>query len=186
MYRRLSIQKGLLLISFLITGIFAGIVFVTPKVSGDQFLGGLVGFTISLVLSCFLFSELRNMFSDNWSGDNMFGIRMKALFTHPTQKPLMLGMLWFVCFALLLGSGLLNLIIEKLSIQQKPDLILMLLSPTLFLWGVSGVLMIKQKEGVNKFGQIYGGSWAYFNGILAIIIFWGALLIMILATIFDW
>ncbi len=182
MYPRLSLQKGVLLATFLITGIIAGIVFVTSKVNGDIFLGGLVGFTISLVSSCFLFSELRNMFSDNWNGGDIAGFNMKNYFTHPTQKPLVFAALWFCIFIIFLSSGLSNSLNEYL--QQY--LAFMLLFPSFLLFGFSGFLMIKLKEGVTKFGQIYKGPWAYFNGALAIIFGWGGLLFIALAYLFNW
>ena len=186
MYPRLSLQKGLLLAIFLITGIIAGIVFVTSKVNGDIFLGGLVGFTISLVLSCFLFSELRNIFGDNWNAGNIAGFNLNNYLTHPTQKPLIFALLWFFIFMLFLSSGLSDSLNKYLPDNIKQYLVFMLLFPSLSLVGFSGFLMIKLKEGVTKFGQIYKGPWAYINGVLAIILGWGIVAFIVLAYIFKW
>jgi hypothetical protein len=186
MYPRLSLQKGLLLAIFLITGIIAGIVFVTSKVNGDIFLGGLVGFTISLVLSCFLFSELRNIFGDNWNAGNIAGFNLKTYLTHPTQKPLAFAALWFIIFILFLSSGLSDSLNNYLPDNIKQNLAFIFLFPIFLLFGFSGFLMIRLKEGVSKFGQTYNGPWVYFNGALAIIFGWGGLLFMVLAYFFNW
>ena len=183
---RPSIQNRLSLVIFWIAGIVMGIFFVTPKSNGDKFLGGSIGFMSSLLLSFLVFPELRKMLRNIWDGDDIAGINMKNYFTHPTQKPLVLGMLWFLVFILLSTIGLFNPLFDRLPDKDKSDLLFLFLSPSFLFFGISGLISIKRNEAVGRYGQIYNGGWAYFNGIMLIVFGWGALLFMLLAYVFNW
>jgi hypothetical protein len=60
-----------------------------------------------------------------------------------------------------------------------------LLSPIAILWGYSGFLMVQRNEFIDKFGRQYKGFWAYFNGMLFILMGWGLLIVAIISYIFD-
>jgi len=182
MQTRLSAQKRLLFLGFLITGTILGIMFISPSINGDKFLGGSAGFLLSILLSHLIFPEMRESSRGIWNGNNMLGVNTKTYFTHPTQLPLMLGLLWFCAVALMLS--LLVVFDLKITVNEKTGLILLLL-PCLLLFGLSGFLMIRRNEYVNQFGKLTTGFWARFNGVLGIFFGWGGCILLLVVIIFD-
>lgn len=182
MQTRLSAQKRLLFLGFLITGTILGIMFISPSINENKFLGGSAGFLISMLLSHIIFPEIRESSRGIWNGNNMFGVNMKAYFTHPTQMPMMLGSLWFVAVALILS--LLVALDLKILLNEKL-VITLLLVPCLLLFGLSGFLMLRRNEYVNQFGKLTTGFWAKFNGALGILFGWGGAITLIIVIIFD-
>jgi hypothetical protein len=183
---RLPIHKRLLLLGFYISGIIAGVISVTLKGKNDYFSGGVAGFMCALFLSFLVFPELRNMLPKIWNGNNIYGINLKNNFMHPTQKPMVFGMLWFLIFILITIFGLFDLIANSLQSIDRLYLTTLFLVPSLFLFGLSGIIMIKRKEAIGRFGRIYYGSQAVTVGILCVIFGWGGGIFMILSLIFNW
>ena len=178
----LPVQKRLLLTGFIIVSIILGIIFVAPKFNGDKFLGGSVGFISSWLLIFLLIPEFRYLAGTIWNGDNRFGFNMKNYFSHPTQMPLMLGLLWFGAVALILS--LLVVFDLKITVNENTTIIL-LLFPCLLLFGLSGFLMLRRNEYVNQFGKLTTGFWARFNGVVAILFGWGGCIALLIVMIFD-
>jgi hypothetical protein len=182
MQTRLSAQKRLLFLGFLIIGTTLGIMFISPNINGDKFVGGSAGCLISILLSHFIFPEIRESSRGIWNGNNILGVNMRTYFTHPTQMPLMLGLLWFVAVALILS--LLVAFELKITVNEKTGIILWLF-PCLLLFGLSGFLMLRRNEYVNQFGKLTTGFWARFNGVLAILCGWGGCVVLLVVIIFD-
>jgi len=180
MIPRLPIHKRLLLLGFYIAGTTAGVIFLTSINNGDKFFGGIAGFLCALFLSFIVFPELRNMLPKFWNGNNRYGFKFKDRILHPTQIPIMLGMLWFLALVLLSIS---NTTISFVNNHNNVDI---LLFPTLFLFGLSGLIIIKRNEVVGRYGELHRGFWATFSGILMVVFCWGGLIFMILANIFNW
>lgn len=183
MQTRLSAQKRLLFLGILISGTILRIIFISPSINGEKFVGGSAGRLISALLSHPIFPEIREGSRGIWNGNNMLGVNMKTYFTHPTQIPLMLGMLWFV-----LGISLLSLQVVfdfKVTTHVNNGIILAWLVPVCLLFGLSGFLMLRRNEYVNQFGKLTTGFWARFTGVLAILFGWGGAIALIIAIIFD-
>jgi len=168
MQRRLSPQKRVLLLGLLIAGTILGIMFLSPRINGDKFLGGSVGFLISMLFSHLIFPGMRERSRGMWNGNNVLGANLKTYFTHPTQIPLMLGMLWF-------GLGMICLVVFNLKITADTNtgILLAWLVPMCLLFGSSGFLMLRRNEYVNQFGKLTTGFWARFIGVLGIVFGWG-------------
>jgi hypothetical protein len=182
MQTHLSVTRKQLLIVILTIGTILGVFFISPSFNGNKFLGGSAGFTISMLVSHFVFPEMRERSRSLWDGNNTMGINMKRSFTHPTQLPLTLGMLWFGAVALILS--LLVAFDLKITVNENTAIIL-LLFPCLLLFGLSGFLMLRRNEYVNHFGRISNGFWARLNGVLAILLGWGGCIALLVVMIFD-
>jgi len=209
-------KNPLNLILVIIFGFIGGIIFISPLLpitnrecsrknwlmceifyslgfNYNQIWGGFLGILVVFVVIFFILNlkpetrkNLKEYHKSLWDGNNILSVNMKNYFTHYTQAPMMLGMLLFVIFILLLVTGLTDPILNRLSEKDKPSLLMIFLSPSFFLFGLSGFRMIKQKEAIDKSGQPYHGFWAIFNGILGLLFGWGFLLFITLAFIFDW
>ncbi len=178
----LPAKKRIFSIGILIAGTILGIIYVTPKVSNNAFLGGSIGVLISFFVIFLAFPEARKSFENNLNKDDFF---IKNYFTHPTQLPLMLGILWFIVSFLFLAAFV-SLFPTLMPMENRPVILLFfVLSPTFSAIGYSGYQTIKRKESVNKYGQIYKGFWASLNGVLGILIGWGFLLVLFIIYIFN-
>jgi len=175
--------RGIFLLGTIIVSIAVGVIFLSPEIEGGKFIGGSFGFVLAIFISRIFFPDIRRSSGNIWNGKNILGVNMKNYFTHTTQIPMMLGFLWFIIF---MALGIFTSSIDKSQNKDNPYLLFVFLSPSFFLIGLSGFLMIKRNEGVNKFGEIYKGFWAYFNGALGIIFGWGLPLLMFLAYVFKW
>jgi len=186
MVPRLPIHKRLLLLGFHITGIVAGIIFLTPRNSGDKFLGGIAGFICALLASFLIFQDLRNMLPKIWDGSNIYGINMKNYFVHPTQIPMLLGILWFILFIFLVTPRIFNFITDNFQGIEKSEITGLLLTPSALLIGLSGFLIFKRNEAIDRFGEIHKGARVRFIGISTMFLGWGIGALFVLSAIFKW
>jgi hypothetical protein len=180
---RMSTSKRLLFAGYLILGPVLG---MSLNFGNDTLLNICLGFLIALISSFLVFPELRRTFSTIIDGKNSLGFNPGLYLTHPTQKPMMIGVLWSLPMAFLLAqlnSKFPSLIPEEYRLNVTTIIVTL---PGLFLFGYSGFKMIKRNETVNKFGKIHKGFWAYLNGTILILIGWGGLLYLLRAWIFDW
>jgi len=69
--------------------------------------------------------------------------------THPTNLPMMIGMLWFVVFFAMMG--LIPIRVDR-YIGNESVRVRLLLLPALFLFGLSGLLMILRREASINLG----------------------------------
>ena len=94
----------------------------------------------------------------------------------------MLGLLWLIVFSVI------SFFFPKLwSLGKEPGLFFVgSFTLILILFGYTGYLMLRRKEGIGKFGQRYYGFFVYFNGILLIALGWGAAAFLLISYIFMW
>lgn len=201
------------LILIIVLGFISGIIFISPLLSfaddedcsrknrliceilfslGFNYTQIMSGFLGILVLFMLIFiilnlksenrEKIKDFYKSLWDGNNPLGVNTKKFFTHPAQIPMMLGGTWFLIFTIIIASRLLDPFLPR----YQDFLLSLLLFPFFFSLGLSGFLMIRRKETVDKFGQIHKGTWAILNGSLLVLFGWGGLLVLILADIFNW
>jgi hypothetical protein len=103
------------------------------------------------------------------------------LIFHPTQLPIILGILWFIAILFInrYYPDLINFIYEvKLSTK-------IIFAPTLFLVGLSGFMIVVQGKSVTRIGYIAKGFEAYMNGIIRLLFGWGFGLFLVVQSILD-
>ncbi len=91
----------------------------------------------------------------------------KVYILHLTNLPMTIGILWWVGFGIL--AYLSPSMVNKMSNNQ---FYLFFAVPALFLFGLSGLIVIIRNEYV-KVRYIYHGSYAFFQGIFRIAFGWG-------------
>lgn len=176
---KLSATQRWLLNGYFILGVICGLFFVPSK---NYLLNAAIGFIVALFSSYLIFPQLRKHFPKLLENDTIWATSTRR-FTHPTQLPQTIGILWFLVGILILTfliSEFPSLIPEQARLHA---LFYIVLLPTHFLIGLSGHKIIQQKETVNNFGQVYRGSWAFFAGILTMLYGWGGFLLMVFGLI---
>ncbi|MCP4141058.1 MAG: hypothetical protein GY755_12370 [Chloroflexi bacterium] len=141
-------------------GVLVGWRYISPLFNNDIVLGISLGIFATFVLIFIFFPEARKNFANiDFSKGNDW-----TYFTHPTNRPMMLGLLWFIVFSVI------NFLFPRLLNYGKEPGLFLVFSFTLFLMllGYTGYLMLRKKEGIGKFGQRYYGFFVYLNGILLI------------------
>jgi hypothetical protein len=181
-------QKRIVQLAIILTGIILGGLLLPPILNNNSkasgFLGGFIGFLISVAIFPEtikgLFEEQSELRQKRLQKEMAMGFWQS--WTYPTQIPMTIGVLWFLVYIVLIS--IFHTIFE--GIDDKALLALIFLLPPFFLFGLSGLLMILRKEGVDKHGKKYFGVWVYINGISQMTICWGVVIILTLSTIFDW
>jgi hypothetical protein len=175
----LSTTQRWLLNGYLILGVICGLFFIPGK---SYLLNAAIGFIVALFSSYLIFPQLKKHFPNLLKSDTIWADSTRR-FSHPTQLPQTIGILWFLISISLLAF----LIYEFPSLIPEEVRLLTLfyvvLIPTHFLIGLSGYKIIRRKETVNNFGQVYRGGWAYLAGVLTMIYGWGGVILMVLALI---
>jgi hypothetical protein len=170
-------------IALVIAGTLFGALVITPRFHMDAKLGAGIGSILGIIMSILLFPDLRKAMTTPISKRRMKRIQTEQEFgfqrawSHPTRIPFLLGLVWFV--GLFIFLWLFHLQIN--SAQTA----LLLLSPSLLLFGLSGFLALKRNEYIDNHGRRYRGFWAIFNGTLFMLVGWGGVLFVLYLIIFD-
>jgi hypothetical protein len=164
-------QKNAVQIIILILGGIIGWIFLSPLLKNKTENSILIGLLLALLINIIVFPDLRKKIFEQTSEkrierlqkENSLGFR-RFLF-HITNLPLHIALLVLFGGAILLGT--LNLKLNEFQLTIGTIIICVLI-------GLSGFLMLVRKEYVNKDGVISRGFWAFFNGILLLLVGWGS------------
>ena len=94
--------------------------------------------------------------------------------SHPTNIPIIFSAIWF--FVLLISNFLFSF---SKNFENKDFFNNLVLFPTLFGMGLSGLLMLILGESVSKQGKLYRGFCVYLLGVILIVFGWGAIIAMV-------
>ena len=160
---------------FIVAGILLGIKYLSPIVLGDKIMGALFGFGISSFVGSMIFPETRKRaFSSSPLKDKIQKTRksVSTYFTHPTNRPMFYGMLWY------LGVAVITIVFFPdfaNSTQYSREFMIVITIPTLILVGLTGYRMIKHGEYIGLF-YTERDSRAYTTGTLLLLTGWGVAL----------
>jgi hypothetical protein len=105
-------------------------------------------------------------------------------FFYPTKTPLTFSMVIFVLIIMVV------FVLDKLNLQQIISEVVKIGSMgCLFLWGISGFLIIARNQFIDNIGpniRKYKGFWAILNGIVLVVVGWGGVIFYALSSIFNW
>ena len=162
-----------------------GSLLIAQELKIEPKLGALIGGLSGLLLIFIIFPSTRQDYFQKSDGQKrqrasrILSDGLHRSWTHITNLPITVSLIYFVLVIIIV------FILEKLNITI-PSNIYLVLFVIPFLWGTSGFLMLTRNEYIDKFGRKHKGFWAIFNGILFIIMGWGAILGIVLGTIFNW
>ena len=176
----LQILKPFIRLIIIITSTLLSYFYIAPQFETDPKLIGLYGCLFGIILALLILPIYDEKVQEDDEIENLFKKSLDS-FSHPTNLPLTYSMIYFVI--LVIGAFIINVINPNFTVPLAITGIL--LSPIAILWGYSGFLMVRRNEFIDKFGRQYKGFWAYFNGILFILMGWGLLIVAIISYIFD-
>ncbi len=174
--------------AFVVIGGCIGTAVIAPSFNlgedAGALLGMFLGFLVTLLIPN-LWKSFLNLVNDEHktATEEKQYITFTESLTHPTQLPMIIGFLWFIGFMIIM-------LLFDTQISTTADiLLLLLLLPSLILFGTSGFLMVKRKEFVSggMFGyKVVRGTWAIISGIAGMLFGWGIGILLVLSLIFKW
>lgn len=178
-------QKHIIQLLLIACGVIFGIMFLSPLLNnsreGSGLLGGFIGFLVSIVVFPEtvkgILQEQSKLREERLKEERALGF-WRSL-THPTQIPFTLSLL------LLIATIILAFLFDYLKFENGYAILQGGVVGMMFLWGLSGFLMIIRNECIDKTGRLYRGFWAIFNGIGFMLFGWGSLIVLILAEMFS-
>jgi hypothetical protein len=179
-------KKRIIQLALILTGTILGGLFLSDFLNGSTkasgLLGGFVGFLVGLAIfpetGLGLFEEQSELRQSRLKKERTLGFWRS--FTHPTQVPLTLSLILFVLILVLAA------LLDYLKIKGGSEIFQIGFLIMMFLWGLSGFLIISRKEYVDNNGRRYRNWWAVFYGIPFLIMGWGGFIFLLLAQIFEW
>lgn len=178
-------QKTKIVISLTIIfiPILIGALIISPLLNIDKNIGLFLGGILSIILLKVAYPESFNETQEQAKTERML-IKQRAFldlyFFHPTKLPLTLSMIIFVLKIACI------LILDKLNIEIIEEVFQIGLLGCMFLWGLSGFLVITRNQFFDELGRKYTGFWTYLQGSVLIFLGWGGIVLYTLGSIFNW
>lgn len=176
------VSLGTIFISILL-----GVVII-PALSGiDESIGLFIGGILGIILLWLTYPEIFDETEEQAKIERMAMEQQAFLdlyFFHPTKTPLTFSMIIFVLMIMVV------FVLDKFNLQQIVSEVLQIgLMGCLFLWGISGFLIITRNQFIDNIGpniRKYKGFWAILNGIIFVLMGWGGIIFYALSSVFNW
>jgi hypothetical protein len=184
----MNLQKTRSFLHFcvILLSVLTGTFIIAPALNINIKFGMFIGGILSFALNGILFPEYRQELSVQPNEKNFEFTSNKSKYdfydslVHTTNIPIYTSMILFIL------TFILVLLLDKFNLQGSSEILQIGVPGMAFLWGLSGFRMVIQKETIDIHGRKFKGFWAILNGLVFIVMGWGAIIGIVLGTIFNW
>ncbi len=178
--------RSFLHLGIIILSVVIGTLIIAPILKIDIRFGLFIGGILGIILNGIIFPKEKQELSEKNNGKHIESMSTRPedslynYFVHSTNIPINISIIIFFLTIILV------VLFDKFNKQVSQAILYTGLLGAAFLWGLSGFKIVTQNEYVDMHGNKYKGLWAILNGLLFIIMGWGAIIGVVLGTIFKW